>query len=153
MATDDLTLAFDASSLAAMARLAVGGALIDAAIAEQMSTLPDEVLSIIQSHMNFDRGYSTGALEDSLVVERPSPLSFEIGTDIPYAKFVDYGTGQRGAADPGDTHGDPTYHYGPKPGMTGEPYMGPAMEEAQPIIERDITDAIEHALDIMAGVP
>lgn len=50
------------------------------------------------------------------------------GGDVDYAAYVEFGTGERGAASPGAG----PYSYGSQPGMVAQPYMRPALDTARP---------------------
>lgn len=66
---------------------------------------------------------STGAVE--LV---GSAVQGFVEADSPHAAFVEFGTGQRGAASPGAGSGP----YNPDwPGMAAQPYMRPALDAAR----------------------
>ena len=77
----------------------------------------------------------TGNLRDSIQVSESSDdgsrVSVDVYTDVPYAGYVEYGTGQRGAASPGAGEGP----YNPNwPGMAAQPYMRPALDTSRPEI-------------------
>ena len=78
---------------------------------------------------------TSGELRDSghvemLVSSGPAP-SAAVVFDAPYAAYVEYGTGVRGAASPGAGEGpyDPNW-----PGMVAQPYLRPALDTARPAI-------------------
>lgn len=70
-------------------------------------------------------------------------LTGDIGTDVNYAMYVEFGTGQRGKA---SVHPElpPNYIHGLKPGMPAQPFLSPAFEEERPRfqerIAREITE-------------
>ena len=76
----------------------------------------------------------TGELRESGHVEilqaGPQP-SAAVVFDSDHAAFVEWGTGQRGAASPGAGDGpyDPNW-----PGMPAQPYLRPALDTARPAI-------------------
>ena len=76
----------------------------------------------------------TGELRESGHVELlqggPQP-SAAVVFDEPYAAYLEYGTGIRGAASPGAGDGpyDPNW-----PGMVAQPYLRPALDTARPAI-------------------
>ena len=77
----------------------------------------------------------TGELRESghvegLVEEGPRP-SYAVVFDSDHAAYVEYGTGQRGAASPGAGDGpyDPNW-----PGMTAQPYLRPALDTSRAAI-------------------
>jgi HK97 gp10 family phage protein len=60
----------------------------------------------------------------------------EVGTNVEYAAFVEFGTGQRGAAS-GLTYLPAEYRHGTIPGQTAQPHLYPSFEEERPkFIER-----------------
>ena len=77
----------------------------------------------------------TGALRESghveLVVSSGPRPSAAVVFDQPYAAYLEYGTGQRGAASQGAGEGpyDPNW-----PGMVAQPYLRPALDTARPHI-------------------
>lgn len=69
----------------------------------------------------------TGALRDSIsatVVDGESTVIGTISADVPYAGYVEFGVGVRGAASPGRG----PYPYGDRPGQVAQPYMRPALD-------------------------
>ena len=77
----------------------------------------------------------TGALKESIhtasVELVGSTVQGHVVADEPYAAYVEYGTGQRGAASPGAGPGP----YSPSwPGQMAQPYMRPALDTARPAI-------------------
>lgn len=70
----------------------------------------------------------TGALQDSIsatVTDTETTSAAKITAAQPYAAYVEFGTGRRGAAGPGSG----PYPYNPDwPGMTPRPYMRPALD-------------------------
>lgn len=70
----------------------------------------------------------TGALQSSIsttVEDLDSGVRGSVGPHMDYAAFVEFGTGERGAASPGAGTGP----YGSRPGMPAQPYMRPALDE------------------------
>lgn len=55
----------------------------------------------------------------------------QVGSDVEYSKFVEFGTGMRGS---GSSHPPvPTgWVYGPRPGMKAQPFLFPAFEAERP---------------------
>ncbi len=59
-----------------------------------------------------------------------------IGTNVEYAAFVEFGTGQRGAAS-GLSYLPPNYRHGSIPGQSAQPHLYPSFEEERPkFVER-----------------
>jgi HK97 gp10 family phage protein len=71
----------------------------------------------------------TGALNDSITIDplddTGSTIIGSVGPHMPYASYVEYGTGQRG--DPSAPYG----HVESWPGMKAQPYMRPSVDEAK----------------------
>lgn len=96
-------------------------------------------------------GYTGGRLRASIAADDPTVrgdlVVGIVGTNVEYAPFVEYGTGQRGAASNVEHPGE--YVYGPKPGMSAHPYLRPALDEnaneIQKILAAGIRDAIRRS--------
>jgi hypothetical protein len=57
----------------------------------------------------------------------------EVGTDVEYARFVEFGTGRRGAVSlPVGTPLPEGYKHGGKEGAAAQPYLYPALESERP---------------------
>jgi HK97 gp10 family phage protein len=138
------SIGIDASDVAALARVEVGGALILASVGEAVDAIETALIDAIHRNMHFDKGYSTGATYDSVAAHRVSLLETEVGPDTFYDMFVEYGTGQRGAAS--GTNPPSGYSFGPKPGMEAEPYMEPAYREMEPWMEHRIERGVATGL-------
>ena len=71
----------------------------------------------------------TGALQASITIDPAkvgdASVTVSVGPHMPYASYVEYGTGQRG--DPSA----PYAHVSTWPGMEAQPYMRPALDEAR----------------------
>src|SRR4051812_8147997 len=136
-----------ATQIARMARLAAGGAFITTHLGDALDQLAQEMVHSIDEHMHFQQGYETGRLRESVSAKREG-LELRVGSDQPYAEFVEYGTGARGAASGvGIPQG---YAYGQSAGMSAEPYLAPALEEMQPVIKLYFEEAVEAGLQEMA---
>ena len=61
------------------------------------------------------------------IVEEVNGLTADVVARMLYAKFVEFGTGRRGAASGVAKPSD--YNYGPKPGMKAQPFLFPALEK------------------------
>lgn len=66
------------------------------------------------------------------------------GTPVEYAAFVEYGTGERGAAS-GVTP-EEGYEYGSCPGMTAQPYLRPAWDQGKGAVTKDLAKAVRREL-------
>jgi HK97 gp10 family phage protein len=71
----------------------------------------------------------TGALRDSITIDPlnvgDASITGSVAPHMPYASYVEYGTGQRG--DPSA----PYAHVASWPGMPAQPFMRPALDEAR----------------------
>jgi hypothetical protein len=78
-------------------------------------------------------------------------MAWEVRTDsVPYAKFFEYGTGQRGGGPTfnGEQKGElpAGYAYGPSAGMAARPFMAPAVAEEEDQFRTDIKQLVREAL-------
>ena len=88
----------------------------------------------------------TGALRESIGWSAEDEGGTIVGTvsaDTPYASYVEYGTGARGAASPG---AGPYPYTMTWPGMPAQPYMRPAIDTARPQIKAVFADNIRAAI-------
>ena len=76
----------------------------------------------------------TGRLRDSIsthTIESETAIRAYVAPNTPYAGYVEFGTGIRGASSPGAGSGP----YSPNwRGMPAQPYMRPAVDESKPAI-------------------
>lgn len=87
----------------------------------------DTALAIHAAAVNYCPS-NTGRLRQSISITFSARgLAAEIGSKLPYAAFVELGTGVRGA-DSAHPPLPPTYAHGMKPGMAAQPYLYPASE-------------------------
>lgn len=88
----------------------------------------------------------TGELRESGHIEVVSDTQAAVAFDSDHAAFVEYGTGQRGAASPGAGEGpyDPNW-----PGMVAQPYLRPALDTARPAIVQIFRDNIAAATKLL----
>lgn len=89
----------------------------------------------------------TGALQASItstVEDLDSGVRGSVGPNMPYAAFVEFGTGERGAASPGAGAGP----YGARPGMPAIPYMRPALDENRGNVLELFRQNIAEALNV-----
>ena len=72
-------------------------------------------------------------------------LTADVGTNLQYGPFVEFGTGRSGAASdhPPLPEG---YTHGAKPGMPAQPYLYPAFEAERPSFESKMKDIVEHLI-------
>lgn len=89
----------------------------------------------------------TGALRDSIAStveeDEDTRFSMSLGPQMDYSAYVEYGTGQRGAASP---DAGPYAYSASWPGMTPQPYCRPALDEMsaqyEDIVAQPIADAL-----------
>lgn len=81
----------------------------------------------------------------TLAVETDDGVEIRTGTNVDYGPFVEYGTGQRGAA-AGVDHPD-DYIYGPKPGMAPRPFLRPAWDEHREAVLEGLVEDLEKAVE------
>lgn len=81
----------------------------------------------------------------TLAVETDDGVEIRTGTNVDYGPFVEYGTGQRGAA-AGVDHPD-DYIYGPKPGMAPRPFLRPAWDEGREAVLEGLVEDLEKVVE------
>lgn len=99
---------------------------IKAAVDAGAGAVKAEALSIVP--------VDTGALRDSIkhtVDWEAHKVNGYIEAGMPYAAYVEFGTGQRGAASPG---AGPYAYSETWPGMPAQPYLRPSLDTARPEI-------------------
>ena len=104
----------------------------------------------MKGRMHF--AHPTGNLESSIHAEpagTTDPYFNAVGTNVTYARFVNYGTGRRG--EQSSVPHPPDYQYGSKPGMRAQPFAEPAFAAAQPAIQLAFAKEMELALAEIAG--
>lgn len=77
----------------------------------------------------------TGALQASIhatVADGDKTVVGTIAADVPYAAFVEYGTGRRGASSPGAGPYPYTLSW---PGMVAQPFLRPALDTSREAIK------------------
>ncbi len=88
----------------------------------------------------------TGALQASItssVDDSGKTVIGTVGPHVPYAAYVEFGTGIRGAASPGAGAGP----YSPSwPGMPAQPYLRPAIDENREAVKEIFRGQISLAL-------
>lgn len=107
----------------------------------------EEVAQMIQARAQELCPVDTGALRDSITVEVEDlnkTIRANVGPHMPYAEYLEFGTGIAGAA----SAGAGPYPYDPNwPGMVAQPFMRPSYEETKPKVEglfrNNIAEAIE----------
>lgn len=109
-----------------------------AAINAGLDDAAQRIVPIMQDHMNFDKGYSTGATEASVDTRDEGPLARSIGPTTDYALFLEYGTGRLGIP--------PLPHRADWPGMSPEMFAHPSMPEAVIALSEAMVAALTAAL-------
>jgi HK97 gp10 family phage protein len=87
-----------------------------------------------------------GRLRASInVIFYDNGLTADVGTDVEYAVFVEFGTGRRGAAT-NMYKRPPGYVHGPKKGMAAQPYLFPAWDAEKDRFLRKLRAAFRKGL-------
>lgn len=75
-------------------------------------------------------------------------LAAEIGTNVEYARFVEFGTGQRGAAtNVWKTSLPNDYIYGSRMGMAAQPYLFPAFVAERENFQKNLRKALRKGIE------
>lgn len=137
--------------LAEMLSSGASQSVIEAHMTKAMTFMREKLVGDIRSQMHFKN--PTGNLESSIHAEPseadPWQNSVGPGDYVHYSRFVNYGTGRRGAAsgiDPPEG-----YVYGPRPGMRAQPYMEPAFELAKAAVDSAFNFELQAALAEIGG--
>ena len=70
-------------------------------------------------------------------------LTADVGTNVEYAPFVEFGTGRRGAGSlPSGNPLPDGYVHGPRAGMGAQPYLFPAFIQQKPKFEADLKKVV-----------
>lgn len=92
----------------------------------------------------------TGDLRDSIayrITEGSRTITAVVDAAMPYAGYVEYGTGVRGANTPGVQPGP--YPYDPSwPGMVAQPFMRPALDETRSVIRETFASNLAAAMRV-----
>ncbi len=107
------------------------GRFVQARISPAVTASVQAACDLIQETAKGYAPVDTGALRESIVVdvkETGSTVKGTVSVGVPYAAFLEFGTGQRGEASPGAGEGP----YSPSwPGQAAQPYMRPAVDESR----------------------
>ena len=137
--------------VAAMLQNEAYKAIIETHMTKGMTFMREKLIGDMRGQMHFKN--PTGNLESSIHAEPanadPWENSVGPGDYVAYSRFVNYGTGQRGAAS--GVEPPPGYIYGPRPGMRAQPYVEPAFELAKGAVYSAFNDEIQAALGEIAG--
>ena len=87
---------------------------------------------------------AAGLTGSIVALETRDPLSRIVAARVPYAIFVELGTGRRGAAH-ALSHKPSDYHYGSKPGMQAQPFLVKALEVNRKTFEENAAKAVMKA--------
>jgi len=105
-------------------------------------------LELIQGKAQAFCPVDTGALQASITIDplddKGKRIIGRVGPHMPYAAYVEYGTGQRGAASAGAGEGPYSESW---PGMPAQPYIRPAMDESKD----EIVDIFRNNLEVALG--
>lgn len=102
------------------------GQFVPAKVAPGVKASVQAVVNLIQQSAQAMCPVETGALRDSIttsVDDTGKTVVGTVGPHMPYAEYVEYGTGRRG--DPSA----PYAHVEDKAGQVAQPYMRPALDE------------------------
>lgn len=125
------------------------GRFVDAVVSPAVEASVEAACDLIMTSAKLYCPVDTGNLQDSIkveVVNTGSTVKGSVSTDVSYAPYVEFGTGQRGAASPGAGEGP---YSGSWPGMPAQPFIRPALDENRaPIADlfrNNLTLAVEGA--------
>lgn len=107
------------------------GRFVDAKISPAVEASVEAACDLIEKTAKLYCPVDTGTLQDSIkseVVQTGSTVKGTVSTDVSYAAFVEFGTGQRGAASPGAGEGPYNENW---PGMAAQPFFRPAVDESR----------------------
>ena len=107
------------------------GRFVQARISPAVTASVQAACELIQDTAKNYAPVDTGALRESIVVdvkETGSTVKGTVSVGVPYAAYVEFGTGRRGESSPGAGEGpyDPNWA-----GMPAQPYMRPAVDESR----------------------
>lgn len=116
---------------------------ISPACVAAVQTSAEYVQQLAQGYCPVD----TGALQASITVdeveETGKTVSTRVGPHMPYAEYVEFGTGRRGEESAGAGGGPYKQDWA---GQAAQPYMRPALDEAKPAVLEIFRSNIEAAL-------
>lgn len=110
------------------------GRFVDAVITPAVRASVEAAATVIQAAAQGYAPVRTGALRESITMtidDQGTTIIGRVAATAPYAVYVEYGTGQRGAESPGAGPGPYSEHW---KGMSAQPYMRPALDETKPSI-------------------
>lgn len=127
MSSVDFTL--DGRWLAAANNVRGASGFLTNALHQALEEVAAEAVEIIIGNMHFDKGYSTGATEESTGYEFVGDLQVAIGPTTDYAGYVEEGTYK----------------------MEAEPFMAPSIPQIEAIAEQYLPVAVEETLTQITG--
>lgn len=106
---------------------------------------------LIEGRARRNAPVDTGHLR-SLITHEPIEGGYLIGTNVEYARFVEFGTGRRGAGSAlgvtaSQTRRDLGYEYGARPGMPAQPFLFPAFEQSRDAVIAMIGEAVKREVE------
>lgn len=85
----------------------------------------------------------TGLLRNSIAVESQSKTEVAVGTNIEYAPYVEFGTGQKG---------DPSVeHRQDWAGQSPQPFLSPALALSEEEVKQKVTEELKKAIREAVG--
>lgn len=95
---------------------------------------------IVQASAKGSCPVKTGQLHNSIVVsDIPDTVGVDVGSDVEYAAYVEYGTGKSG--DPSVPHREDWN------GMPPQPYLYPALDANRENIANEVKKAVRRVMD------
>jgi HK97 gp10 family phage protein len=84
--------------------------------------------------------------------ERKGKVIGKVSTNVEYAAYVEFGTGQRGASSPSPPKADIDLNYRQDwAGMEAQPYLYPALKQNEETIKKMIQDNVKKEIRKLAG--
>lgn len=124
------------------------GRFVDVKITPAVRKSVEEACGMIETRAKDLCPVDTGALRDSIsttVEELGKTIRGSVAPTMPYASYVEFGTGIAGAS----SAGAGPYPYSPQwPGMVAQPYMRPALDEVKPQVEGVFRSNIGAAIEL-----
>jgi len=122
------------------------GEFVPAVVTPAVRAGVEGVCDFIKARAQAFAPVDTGRLRDSIftkIDEFPTSIRGYVAPNTPYAGYVEFGTGIRGATSLGAGSGpySPTW-----PGMAAQPYMRPALDEARGAMLGLIGDKLSAAI-------
>lgn len=115
----------------------------------------DKVVSMIQRSAKSLCPVDTGLLHESIVTSRQdteNEVTGKVSTNVEYAVYVEYGTGQQGAQSPSPPKSPEDVSYREDwAGMEAKPYMYPALTENMDNIRDTLANALKTAVKEAMG--